>query len=65
MSGSSSKIEDGEAFLYQSHIAEYQLLKLGYPYDAIQQYTEEEVQLKLAIAQIMSEREQSALDNMK
>ena len=65
MNGSSKSIEEGEAFLYQAHLTEHALLKLGYPYDAIQTYSDNEVQLKLAIAQIMAEKEQAAIDKIK
>ena len=65
MNGSSKSIEEGEAFLYQPHLTEHALLKLGYPYDAIQTYSDNEVQLKLAIAEIMSEKEKSDLDKIK
>lgn len=63
MNGSSKQLEDGEAFLYEAHIIENTLLKIGFPYDAIQQFTPEEVQLKIAIHEITVEIEKKAINN--
>ena len=65
MNGSTKNLEEGEAFLYQAHLTEHTLLKLGNPYDAIQNYSDNEVQLKLAIAEIMAEKEKAEIDKIK